>query len=43
LLILPTSRLFWAVSREMFSGRSSESTTPLTKRRYSGSMSLAFY
>ena len=29
-------RSCWRISREMFSERSAASTTPLTKRRYSG-------
>ena len=29
----------WSISREMLSGKSSESTTPLTKPKYSGMMS----
>ncbi len=32
-------RVCWSISREMFSEKSWESTTPLTKRKWSGSRS----
>eukprot|EP00701_Giardia_intestinalis_P001655 XP_001705479.1 Hypothetical protein GL50803_31692 [Giardia lamblia ATCC 50803] len=40
LRIVLTMRFFWSISREMFSGRSSQSTTPLRNVSQSGTISV---